>query len=102
MIVYAIRQKSTGYFIPTLKGRAGGSWLEPEPNCLPRLFTSKRNAKLALGSWLSGHFKMESFRSSYESFFDDDCELTVTPVPGRNKDDMEIVALELKERVDAN
>lgn len=97
MQVWAIRQKSTGYYLPILKGRAGGSWLEPTPDCLPRLFTSERNAKLALRAWLEGHWKTVSTMSSYENFDYDDIELTIVPVQGRSAEDMEVVPLNLVE-----
>ena len=95
MHVWAIRQKSTGYFLPQLKAGTGGSWLEPLPDCLPRLFTSKRNAGLALSRWLEGHYKMvTATRSPYDY---DETKLTVDPVEGRNKGDMELVELKLVE-----
>lgn len=96
--VWAIRQKSTGHFLPHFKGRAGGSWVEPTPDCVPRLFRSARDARLSLGRWLEGHYKMTYTNRSGDIFGEDEWqELEVTPVEGRTSDDMEIVEFELVE-----
>jgi len=53
---WAIRQQSTGYYMPSAKGRhgTGGTELEPGPTKTPRLFDTERAAKIALNYWLQG------------------------------------------------
>ena len=94
--VYAVRQKSTGLFIPILpKGSGrGGSWTEPMAERPMRLFPSKHSARSFLGNWLQGIFKNRYF-VDFEG--NEDYGLEVIKVPHRNKEDMEIVEFELLE-----
>lgn len=93
--VYAIRQKSTGLYIPeTERGRRwGGSYQEPSSDRPPRLFQNKKNAVNFLSQWLLGHHKKhikyfgEDVKESHEIIFQ----------PHRKKDDMEVVRLKLVE-----
>lgn len=95
--VFAVRQKSTGRYLPAPTGRSGGSYAEPTALLPPRIFKNHHSAACYMRAWLQGHFKMVSFPSSHESFYHDDVELQVTPVEGRSADDMEVVELQLVE-----
>ena len=96
MFVYAIRQKSTGLFIPRLEPskRRGGSFLEPSDEREPRFFPSKISARNTLSNWLKGHHvtKYMEYDGGEESYTD-----TVFQ-PHRKKEDMEIVEFELVEK----
>ena len=91
MKVYAVRQKSTGLFIPRLETgkRRGGSWLEPSSEREPRFFHNRRAALSFLGNWLQGIFKNEHHEYPLEGYV----EAYAVPVkqPHRKKEDMEIV-----------
>ena len=97
MRFYAIRQKLTGFFLPRPKSGRGGSWIEPTKGCQPYLFTEKRYAKGFLTVWLMGGQKEVACQSSYESFYNDDSYIEVTPQPHRKAEDMEIVTMLLSE-----
>lgn len=106
---YAVRQISTGFYIPRPQrsdGR-GGSFSEPfnfhnrEENLIrrpkmsqhfvktaqPRLFTEERAAKIFLTTWLKGRWKC--YRSG--SYDDYDEEVYIEKDPNRTVIDMEIV-----------
>jgi hypothetical protein len=97
MKVYAVRQKSTGLFIPRLETgkRRGGSWLEPSNEREPRIFHSRLAARAFLGNWLQGIFKNER----HENWEGGDVEIYAIPVkqPHRKKEDMEIVEFDCVE-----
>ena len=67
MIYYAIRQMSTGYFMPQSKRRKGFTWDEPVKDCVPRLFKRVCDAKRALNCWLDGGTESRRFGGSYLS-----------------------------------
>ena len=91
--VYAVRQKSTGLFIPRLKTgrRRGGSHLEPTDKREPRIFHNKQAAKAFLGNWLRG------VAITRTSDYDGDVFTEVLRRPHRKREDMEIVRLECRE-----
>lgn len=94
-ICYAIREKSTGYFLPMRWRQSSGfSHDEPEPG-FPRLFPSKESARSALSSWRRGIWKKEVDR--YDGVFgpEYDVHVGVSPVPERLNKDMEIVEMTL-------
>lgn len=95
--VYAVRQKSTGLFIPILERgrRRGGSWLEPTADRPPRIFPSKLSATSFLGNWLRGIFK----NNYYQTEEGPEPYLSVEKQEHRKKEDMEIVEFELIEVV---
>lgn len=98
MILYAIRHKPTGHFLPDLRRqRAGHTHSEPTPGCIPRLFAEVWHAKSALNFWLKGKHRVHWFSSSWESPIEDDFEFVADPVPSRKAEDMEIVVLNLLE-----
>lgn len=96
-VYYAIRQKSTGYFLPgygSRKGRGGYTHDEPvSPNVAPpRLFMKKHLAESALKWWLGGRWR-EDYRLPSAPDYEPDVDMVVTKVSSRNADDMEIVGL---------
>jgi hypothetical protein len=96
MKAYAVRQKSTGYFIPILKRgfKRGGSHSEPTNDSPPRIFPSALSARSFLGNWLQGIFEND-YSLDYNG--NEDFSLRVTPQPHRKKNDMEIVEFDLVE-----
>ena len=94
--VYAVRQKSTGLFIPILeRGKTrGGSWVEPTAERPLRVFPSRHSARSFLGNWLQGMFKNTY---SVDHNGNEDYGLEVIKAPHRNKNDMEIVEFDLVE-----
>lgn len=88
--VYGIRQKSTGYFMPSGRKR-GFSRDEPTANCVPRLFLKRTAAHLALRAWLQGVWEETYNYDGEPDGFD------VKHVSGRSADDMEIVQLAIYE-----
>jgi hypothetical protein len=97
MKVYAVRQKSTGLFIPKLEvgKRRGGSYLEPSDVRPPRIFHSAAAAKAFLSNWLQGHFK----NSYYQDETGSELCIEVVKQPHRKKEDMEIVEFQCFESV---
>ena len=95
--VFAIRQKSTGLFLPGPSGRTGGSWVEPTADAPPRIFKNHHSAACAIRAWLMGHFKTVVTHRMDMWGADEDVELDVIPVEGRAADDMEVVELKLVE-----
>ncbi len=95
MNCFAVRQISTGLFIPRLERgkRRGGSYLEPSNEREPRLFPNKISARAFLGNWLQGIMKNETTNDPEwpESY------IKTIKQPHRTKEDMEIVEFELVE-----
>jgi len=98
MIYFAIRQISTGYFMPNYGSRKGrGGWTNDEPQPLdipPRLFLKRHTAQAALREWLKGvTYRVFTRSGSWEG--DDDEKLISKPRASRVAGDMEIVAVKL-------
>jgi hypothetical protein len=92
--IYAIRQKSTGYFLPTRWGTARGySFDNPTPNCVPRIFKSRNSANKALTAWLQGEWKNTYCRSDWSG--DEIAGVSPDKVEGRDRNDMEVVELSI-------
>jgi hypothetical protein len=88
MTVWAIRQKSTGGYLPQ-----GGTWHtkdEPTARGVPRLFRERRFAVLALQWWLAGIAYTRHYRDDWGGG-----DLVVEHQWNRQADDMEIVCLQL-------
>ena len=96
MRVYAVRQKSTGWFIPILKRgyKQGGSHSEPSSDKPPRFFPSRHSARSFLGNWLQGIHEND-FSVDYEG--NEDYSVKVIKQEHRKKEDMEIVEFSLRE-----
>ena len=93
MIVYAIRQKSTGFYLPSIKRSNGFTSTIPIKAGIPRLFISKRGATNAMRWWLQGEWT--AYRSMSDLNGDSDYGIKVTFLSNRNSDDMEVVELVL-------
>lgn len=101
---WAIRRKSDGFYIEVPIGRngRGGSHAECIDPSVPyaniRLFHTEKGAKIALGAWLQGIWVADrgAYNSGPPDWIDEIEEsVTIRPVEGRNKDDMEIVEVEI-------
>lgn len=100
---WAIRQKSTGYYLPeSSRKRQGYTGDEPvtmESHFCPRLFAREQDAKTALTWWLKGvtsctlHRHYDGYFGGYE--YDEDWH--TQKIEERNADDMEIVKLKIEE-----
>lgn len=88
--MFAIRQKSTGWWMPPYSGRAGATWVEPTADAIPRLFKTKAQASSSLHWWLSGQV-----RATYDYNGEWDGDLVYTPVEWRKADDMEVVKVSI-------
>ena len=91
MIVYAIRQISTGLYLPAErngKGRSRGFSHDVPSKGMPRLHTTARRANAALRAWLEGEWV--NVYTSYEGDSLGPCPLRVI---GRDKNDMEVVPM---------
>ena len=66
MVFYAIRQKSTGAFLPPGgKGLGGHTAQDPSLNDPPRLFAKQTTAEAARRAYVQGRWK-ESYSHSYD------------------------------------
>ncbi len=95
-VAWAIRQISTGYFLPMhWDSRRGFSHDNPSPS-FPRLFVSKKSARMALNAWLQGKWNWETnYKYSYPTE-DDIGGPAPTFEPGRNGEDMEVIQVTLE------
>lgn len=93
-ISFAIRHKPTGYLIPVAKGYRGrgGSHVEPcDPKIhRPKFFNSRASAKGWVTGWLKGKITVSTYQT-YEGDWDE--KWTVTPVPSRKAEELEIVEI---------
>jgi len=104
MTYFIIKHKATGRLMPNRAGRSAGStWWEPtlvsaKTKEVPRLFLRKIDAINSVKWWLNGSYSSESYRSSHESFQDDDWRLVKhKPQFPRKEGDLEIIEVELRE-----
>ncbi len=96
IILYAIRHKPTGNYIPEsfgVNGR-GGSHLEPVPATSgkftrPRFFHTERAARIFLTGWLKGKVVAWAGYDSHTGEYDSG--LDTVPVPTRIAAEMEII-----------
>lgn len=95
---YAIRQVSTGYFLPMRWKQARGyTHDDPTPDCFPRLFRTHKSAEYALRAWLKGEWSEQIYYSSLEGFSESSGPEVSKERPDRKREDMEIVVIELRE-----
>jgi len=97
-VFFAIRQISTGHFMPSYssrKGRGGYTHDEPQPlaKVPPRLFTKRHVAQRVLNYWLKGSITQHFSRVHTLEGPDDHEYLNVTKIPHRRAEDMEVVAI---------
>jgi hypothetical protein len=96
IFAWAIRQKSTGAFLPARKNGRGYSFDEPSFD-FPRLFKSELSASRALSAWLQGKWKRE-YHTREVGGWPEDVEYIISEkVEGRDPHDMEIVKFRLIE-----
>jgi hypothetical protein len=94
---YAVRRVRDKYYSPDTaeNGNPSRTWAEPmDPRHeRPRLFRREQDAKTALTYWLKGRLREIPCQASHESFGNDDVRMELEPVPGRVRDDYEVVAV---------
>jgi len=98
LVYWAIRQKSTGWWLPCFDGKQkrGFTYTEPSERAQPRLFTRLQDAKLAFRWWLKGKYQVTY---GYDFEGGDTVHEKITPQSHRKADDYEIVCLSLVEWV---
>ncbi len=102
--LYAIKQKSTGNFLPQSDRTVREGFTKMEPafplRIPPRLFTTERAAKCALTWWLKGEVGLHT--ETDEDWLGHPYTIATGPgkahpVEGRDADDMEVVPLSIGE-----
>lgn len=99
--VFGIRKKGTNHWLPEPKGRMGrgGSHVEPslpQEGHWPRTFPTYKGASNALTQWARGkHHRTTYYESEGWSSYEVEDLPEVIPQPHRNRDDMEVVPIEL-------
>lgn len=93
MIVYAIRHRPTGGYLPEIVGGRGYTITEPTVHRIPRLFESSKAAKCALTWWLKG---ITQVTRHYDGWEYDESWATL-PREGRKAKDMVVVPMTLQE-----
>ena len=88
MQLWAIRQISTGFYLPYRKNGKGFTADHPSNIAIPRLFNKKSAATNALRWWLRGIWSAK--------YFNGDRDIEVIYAPERKADDMEVVEMTLK------
>lgn len=94
LVLWFIRHKPSGGYLPEPAGRMGrgGSHVEPSRFLPPRVFQTKKSAVNALSMWLKGKFTASRGRDWDGEYYED---LLVVAVVGRVRADMEIVEKEI-------
>lgn len=94
---WVIRRKSDGKWLPKAEGRRGRGGTHVEPVAVPyppRMFHTEAAAKVALTYWLQGRITVTYIKGDgWET--DDDERWDTEPDPTRQRDDMEIVHVEI-------
>lgn len=95
MIFYAIRQKSTGFFLPQIPRKKGYTFTDPEDptKVIPRFFRRKQDAQCALKYWLAG--KYDAKYTGCEDYTVELVGFEVIPVPSRKSEDMEVIEVSI-------
>ena len=94
MTYYAIRQKSTGHFLPQDGRGRGFTFTEPNA-CLagpPRLFAKRASAGAALRCWLQGHWELRVAYRGEDVYHD----IEKKPRASRQPEDFEVVEVKLR------
>lgn len=102
LIIWFIRHKITKLYFPEPDGRngRGGSFTEAnEPGQKARIFKTRLGAARFLGAWVRGEYHCgrgydpgHSGNDWSGEYYE---EVTIKPVPTRNKDDYEIICKEI-------
>lgn len=99
--MYALRRKRDGKLMPGFKGRAGGTYVNPDdPNShtgTPRLFTTSKAAGDALRWWSKGYVRVRDVQIGHPLDAPEfDQEWSTDPVAGRNAEEWEVVTVEVR------
>lgn len=100
-VFFALQRKSDGVLMPGYKGRAGGTYVNPDKpdthNGTPRLFASAKAAGDALRWWAKGRVRKEFGYGGLDDFGGgpEVTGLHSDPVAGRSADDWEIIPVSL-------
>ncbi len=98
---YFVLRRDDGVLMPGFKGRAGGTYVNPDDPAThdgtPRLFTSQKAAGDALRWWSKGHVRKQWSSAPFDSIFEgpEVTGLHSAPVAGRNAADWTIWPCEL-------
>ena len=92
--MYAIRQKSTGHYLPYYRRYRSPTHTEPSGTECPRTFSTLTAARNALNWWLEG--KLTTRWMTNDDFGMGDDGLHLEPKPHRKKEDMEVVEVDLR------
>ena len=98
-LVYALRNKHTGLYLPDRQGK-GYTNDEPTSKARPRLHWSRRAAEMALRAWLKSVWTRRTEGGyRYDHAMEVECDewTEVRRVETRRADDMEIVEFKLTE-----
>lgn len=96
VIYYAIREKTTGRFLPSRAKAHTHSEPMDAADVPPRMFVTSKAARTALTFWAKGPVMQAAPKGSHSSFLDlaGDVDLTYSHSDcERNADDFEVVAL---------
>lgn len=94
-VYHAVMQKSTGKFLPEIRGHARGyTHTEPQDfdKVMPRLHMHAGSARRAMHAWCEGIWKGSRGQDSDGEYYE---EIVTTKVPGRDKADMEVRRIRL-------
>ncbi len=101
MRFFVVRHKRTQRLLPQ-SFTVGSTWWNPEQHVakkdeLPRLFYSAKAAKGCVVTWAKGHaVKNTSYGYDHDGNRDDEEWLEYEPVPGRERDQLEVVPVHLR------
>jgi hypothetical protein len=98
MRFYVIRHKVTQRLLPQSYS-TGSTWWnpvehDPKKDELPRLFYSKKAAKSCIITWAKGH-AVKKTAGTFDSFDDFEEWLEYEAVPGRTREQLEVVPVHL-------
>jgi hypothetical protein len=87
--LFFIRHTPTGAYLPdTNADHRGATRVEPSTTLRPRVFRSRRDARIALTVWLKGELRFHR-----GDIYTTDDDLVLSPRPSRCEGDMEIVEI---------
>lgn len=87
--MFAIRQKSTGWYIPDRLLNRGYTWDEPREFAPPRTFRRRQDAQVALWWWLKGPCREHQYQDFEGNW--DSCLMWDSMRPPRDPMDFEVV-----------
>ena len=95
MTFFAIKDTSTGYYLPQCKYKKGRTWVELGEHEMPRLFKRKSDARQALNQWLCGGSKYGIIPATHAS--SEEWEIITTYNPTRIASNMVIIRVQIVE-----